>query len=225
MVGGAILMAVGMSLMSTMTYDTPFALLSVYMVVMGAGVGMVMQNLVLIVQNDVDPRQIGVASAGVAFFRTLGGTIGVSALGALLTSRLAGLFAERQDDLVAAAAASGAAGRTALAALASGETPNVATLPGPVAEVVKSVFGSGISTLFLVAIPLAVICLLALAFLPNKPLGKKTTGERIAGGEDLVIPDVAAPAAVGTPHTATPIVLETIVSSGEPVVEAESTQV
>ncbi len=183
MVGGSILMTVGMALMSTMAYDTPFALLSIYMVVMGAGVGMVMQNLVLIVQNDVDPRQIGVASAGVAFFRTLGGTIGVSALGALLTSRLAGLFADRQDELAAAAAASGAAGRKALAALASGETPNVATLPGPIAEVVKPVFGSGIGTLFLVAVPLAVICLLALAFLPNKPLGRKTTTQRIASGE------------------------------------------
>jgi len=183
MVGGAILMTVGMALMSTMAYDTPFPLLSVYMVVMGAGVGMVMQNLVLIVQNDVDPRQIGVASAGVAFFRTLGGTIGVSALGALLTSRLASLFAERQGDLVAAATASGPAGQQALATLASGETPNVNTLPGPVAEVVKSVFGSGISTLFLVAIPLAVICLLALAFLPNKPLGRKTTTQRLASGE------------------------------------------
>ncbi len=183
MVGGAILMTIGMTLMSTMAYDTPFALLSLYMVVMGAGVGMVMQNLVLIVQNDVDPRQIGVASAGVAFFRTLGGTLGVSALGALLTSRLASLFVERQDDLVAAAAASGDAGKKALATLATGETPNVTTLPGPVAEVVKSVFGSGISTLFLVAIPLAVICLFALAFLPNKPLGRKTTTQRLASGE------------------------------------------
>src|SRR5699024_2007089 len=137
----------------------------VYMVVLGAGVGMVMQNLVLIEQNDVDPRQIGVASAGVSFFRTLGGTIGVSALGGLLTSRLATLFAERQGDLAAAAAASGAEGRTALAALASGETPNVNTLPDPVAEVVQSVFGSGISSLFLVAVPLGLVALLALAFL------------------------------------------------------------
>ena len=53
-------------------------LVSLYMFLLGAGVGMTMQNLVLIVQNTANPTEMGVASSGVAFFRSLGGTIGVS---------------------------------------------------------------------------------------------------------------------------------------------------
>ena len=63
-------------------------LVSLYMFLLGAGVGMTMQNLVLIVQNTANPTEMGVASSGVAFFRSLGGTIGVSVMGAALaTSR------------------------------------------------------------------------------------------------------------------------------------------
>lgn len=229
MVTGAALMTVGMGLMSTMQWDTNFWLLSLYMVVLGSGVGMVMQNLVLIVQNDVDPRQIGVASSGVAFFRTLGGTLGVSALGALLTSGLAGRFADRQADLVAGAVADGDRGKAALAALQRGETPNVHGLidggASHTATVIQSVFGSAIGELFLVAVPLAVITILALVFLPNKPLGVKTTGQRIAGGEgpagDHTDADADAHAA-GSPMV--PIVMETIAQPGEPAGETGRAQ-
>jgi EmrB/QacA subfamily drug resistance transporter len=223
MVGGAILMTAGMILMATLQWNTDFWLLSLYMVVLGAGVGMVMQNLVLIVQNDVDPRQIGVASSGVAFFRTLGGTVGVSALGALLTSGLADRFAGRRADLVAGAVADGKPGKAALAALQSGETPNVHGLiqggAQHTAAVIQSVFGSAIGELFLVVIPPAVITILALVFLPNKPLGVKTTGQRIVGGEnDVAASDVAAP-------DESPIVMDTIAPLSEHAGEIESTQV
>jgi MFS family permease len=246
MVTGAILMTVGMGLMATMQWDTNFWLLSAYMVVLGSGVGMVMQNLVLIVQNDVDPRQIGVASSGVAFFRTLGGTIGVSALGGLLTSGLTDRFAARQADLVAGARADREPGKAALAALQNGETRNVHGLieggAKHTAAVIQSVFGSAIGELFLVAAPLAVITILALVFLPNKPLGQKTTGQRIAGGEGAaagphrdfdaeessgakasgeggVIPGGVA---VGATHTPSPIVMDTIAQPGEPAGETGS---
>jgi EmrB/QacA subfamily drug resistance transporter len=243
MVTGAALMTLGMGLMATMQWDTNFAVLSLYMVVLGGGVGMVMQNLVLIVQNDVDPRQIGVASSGVAFFRTLGGTIGVSALGALLTSGLAGRFADRRPDLVAAAGADGSAGKAALADLQRGETPNVHGLieggARHTAGVIQSVFGSAIGELFLVTVPLALITVLALAFVPNKPLGRQTTGQRLAGGEasagegaasqDDAAENDAAPVGVAVrtagPGAVSPIVMDTIVPLGESAGETGSTQV
>jgi hypothetical protein len=252
MVTGAILMTVGMGLMATMQWDTDFWLLSLYMVVLGAGVGMVMQNLVLIVQNDVDPRRIGVASSGVAFFRTLGGTVGVSALGALLTSGLADRFADRKAELVAGAVADGKPGKAALAAMQTGETPNVHGLihggARHTAAVIQSVFGSAIGELFLVAAPLAVITILALVFLPNKPLGGKTTGQRIAGGEssasgaDRPAGDVGTDGADGESSAdsetgsvavgvtarngdGSPIVMDTIARLGEPAGETGSAQV
>ena len=80
----------GLALMGTIRYDTNYCSSSVYMFIMGAGVGMVMQNLVLVVQNAVEPDgRSASASASVAFFRSLGGTIGVSVMGAVLGTRVA----------------------------------------------------------------------------------------------------------------------------------------
>jgi EmrB/QacA subfamily drug resistance transporter len=78
MIGGSIALAIGLGLMGTIHYDTNYVLVSVYMLILGAGVGAVMQNLVLVVQNAVQPNELGASSAGVAFFRSLGGTVGVS---------------------------------------------------------------------------------------------------------------------------------------------------
>ncbi|HEY8588856.1 MAG TPA: MDR family MFS transporter, partial [Naasia sp.] len=88
MVTGSVLLIIGVALMTTIRYDTEFVLVAIFMFVMGAGVGMVMQNLVLVVQNSVRASQLGVASAGVAFFRSLGGTIGVTVMGAVLGNRV-----------------------------------------------------------------------------------------------------------------------------------------
>ena len=74
----------GTGLMGTIAYDTPFALLFLFMGIIGLGIGMLMQNMVLVVQNTVDVSQIGAASASIAFFRSLGGAAGVAALGAAL---------------------------------------------------------------------------------------------------------------------------------------------
>ena len=63
--------------------------LSIFMVLMGLGTGALMQNLVLVVQNTVDVTDVGAASGSVSFFRSLGGTIGVAALGAVLASNVA----------------------------------------------------------------------------------------------------------------------------------------
>lgn len=184
---GSIMMTVGIAMMGTIAYDTNFWLVSLYMLVAGAGVGMVMQNLVLIVQNDCDPREIGVASSGVAFFRGLGGAIGVSAMGGILGNRIAGLMQSRSGELVDAAKQSGTAGADALAQLqAAGDSiPDIALLPAPIARIVESIFGAGIADIFLIAAPLGLITITAVIFLPNKPLGRKTTAERLATGEDV----------------------------------------
>jgi len=87
--GTAILIA-GMYLLSLLDVGTPRWLASVYMLVVGVGIGLVMQVLILVVQNDVEPRDIGVATSTATFFRSVGGAFGVAIFGTIFASRLAG---------------------------------------------------------------------------------------------------------------------------------------
>ena len=73
MVSGAVALLAGLFMMGQLRYDTSYWYVGVSMFIMGAGVGMTMQNLVLIVQNTVSPTQMGAADSGVTFFRTMGG--------------------------------------------------------------------------------------------------------------------------------------------------------
>jgi len=197
LVVGAVFLIAGSTLLSTIHYDTDFTLVSIYMFLLGAGVGMTMQNLVLVVQNTTEPTQIGVASSGVTFFRSLGGTIGVSVMGAALATRVTELVTERTDDITAALATLGADAQTWAAQLQSGTLPQVSAMPEALRVVFEDIYANGISHSFLIAVPFAVLSLLAIVFLPNKPLTTMTTTERLEAGEaDLAT--VSVPAAMGT---------------------------
>ncbi len=178
MVIGSVLQLVGLYLLSTIHYDTNFVLVSVYMFLLGAGLGMVMQNLVLIVQNAVTPAEIGVASSGIAFFRSLGGTIGVSVLGALMATKVADLMAGKSAELGAAIAALGEKGKGIGAALASGNIPSVHTLPDSVRIIIESSYGDAVAYVFMVATPLSLLTILAIAFMPNLALSNQTRQQR-----------------------------------------------
>lgn len=180
MVSGALLLTVGMFLMGTIEYNTDYLLVSVYMFVLGAGVGMVMQNLVLIVQNTVSPANIGTSSASVSFFRSLGGTVGVSVMGSVLGTTVLSMMTERSNDLRAALMKLGAEGAKIAQALQSGAIPRVSELPPGVRSIIESIYGQSVADIFLVAAPLAIVSLIAIAFLPNIPLGSKTTIEQLA---------------------------------------------
>ncbi|WP_353809635.1 MDR family MFS transporter [Agromyces sp. SYSU T00194] len=173
MVTGSVLAIAGLLLMSTLHYDTPYGWVALFMFVLGAGLGMVMQNLVLVVQNDTPVQQLGAASAGVTFFRSLGGTVGVSVMGAVLGTRIADLIRDGLGDLDPSELAGAQA-------LADGTIPNVSELPGPVRTVVESAYGLGVAEVFLIAVPLAVISLIAICFLPNRPLQTVNAAQRLA---------------------------------------------
>ncbi|MGW4463283.1 MDR family MFS transporter [Micromonospora sp. NPDC004704] len=177
LVGGAVLLTVGFALMGTIRAETSFPLMSVYMAVLGIGLGMTMQNLVLAVQNTVAVRELGAASSLVAFSRSLGGAVGVSALGALLGHRVAGYLADGFGSLGVAAPDSG------------GAIPNVATLPGPIRAVVEIAYGHGAGDIFLTAAPFALITLIAVIFIKEVPLRQQSgtdpsgTGTPGSGGQ------------------------------------------
>jgi MFS family permease len=175
MLAGSVLTTIGVSLMSTLRYDTPFTLVAVYMFVLGAGLGMVMQNLTLIVQNDTDPAQLGAASSNVNFFRTIAGTIGVTIMGSLMASSVATYVKDGLTGFTPTTQEEGAA----LEHLASGNVPKVSELPDTIRSIVEGAYGHGIADSFIIAIPLAVLAIIAIAFIKNKPLSTKNAAEQL----------------------------------------------
>lgn len=167
---GAVMLPAGLAMMGTIHYDTPILLVAVYMFVVGVGVGMLMQNLVLAVQNVVPARELGAASSNVAFFRTMGGAIGVSALGAVLGNKIAALLPERLAHAGLDIAALGGH---------SGQLPEIRLLPAAVRTVVESSYADGIAEVFLIAAPIALIALVAVAFLKEVPLSTRTAAQQL----------------------------------------------
>ena len=178
-ISGAALMIVGMAMLSTLHYDTAFWFVGVSMAILGAGVGMLMQNLVLVTQNAVEARQLGVATSAVTFFRSLGGTIGVSVMGTILGTSVADQLKTSIATLPADQQASAAQ------AMAGGTIPKLAELPEALRILVETAYGLGIGEVFLVGIPIAVVTLIAVIFLPNAPLGMQTAIEKRASEESL----------------------------------------
>jgi len=168
MVSGSVLVIAGSVLLGTLKFDTSLVLVGVYMAILGAGVGMIMQNLVLVVQNSIEVKNLGVATSAVTFFRSLGGTIGVSVLGSVLGTFVAQHIKDGIPLL------SKADQMTAIKTLGSGTIPHVSQLPDTIRTLVESAYGSGVGTAFLISAPLAVVTLIAVLFLPNAPLGTKT---------------------------------------------------
>jgi EmrB/QacA subfamily drug resistance transporter len=88
-IAGTAILVVGMYLLSLLKVGTAPWLASIYMLVVGVGIGLVMQVLVLVVQNDARPEQMGVATSTATFFRSVGGSFGVAIFGAIFATRLA----------------------------------------------------------------------------------------------------------------------------------------
>jgi len=164
MVSGAAVLVGSLFALSTIDYHTSFVLISAYLFLLGASMGMLMQNLVLAVQNTLAVEEMGAGSATVAFFRTLGGAIGVSVLGAVLANKVTESIRSGLGALGVPADSMGGASAV----------PDVSTLPAPVKDLVERSYGDGIAEIFLVAVPLAAIALIAVLFLREVPLGTKT---------------------------------------------------
>jgi len=178
LVSGALLLTAGLGLLGTIRYDTEYWHVAVFMAVMGVGVGMMMQNLVLCTQNQVAPADLGSASSLVTFFRSLGGAIGVSALGAVLAHRIPDYVADGLRNLgpKGAEIAQGAAG-------GSGEIPDMDQVPEPLRGVLESAYGHGIADVFLIGACAALVAFLLVAFIKEVPLQTKGAMEQSAAEE------------------------------------------
>lgn len=191
LVTGGVLITAGLGLLGTIRYDTDYWQVAVFMAVMGLGTGMMMQNLVLAAQNQVDPSDLGAASSVVTFFRSLGGAIGVSALGAVMANRITDYVKDGLADLGPKYASLGSGS-------SSGSIPDMDKLPAPLRTVMESAYGHGIADVFLISSGMALLAFLVTLFIKEVPL--RTSG----GLAPAATPAQAqAPAAVSAAPTAT----------------------
>jgi MFS family permease len=158
-IAGTAVLVVGMFLLSLLRVDTPPWVASAYMVVVGVGLGLVMQVLVLAVQNDARPQEIGVATASATFFRSMGGAFGVALFGTIFASRLTDQLAGLPPKVTAS--------------LGSGVRLNptqVDQLPPKVHDVVLHAFAHSLSGVFLFGMTLSLVPFVLSWFLKEIPL-------------------------------------------------------
>lgn len=177
LVSGGFLITAGLGLLGTIRYDTPYWHIAIYMFLMGLGVGMMMQNLVLATQNQVEPQDLGSASSVVTFFRSLGGAIGVSALGAVMANRVTHYVKDGLADLGPEGAAMGHGGT------GGGGIPDLATLPAPFRTVVEAAYGHGVGDVFLYAAPAALVAFLITIFIKEVALKTNAANDAPAPAE------------------------------------------
>ena len=151
-------MAFGLFLLSRMTAETTIATASLYMLVLGLGMGQVMQVLIIAVQNDVDYRDLGVATSGSTLFRLIGGSLGTAAFGAI--------FAARLESALARAFPGGPPLRSG----AGLNTELIAGLPEQSRALYVEAFTTSLSTVFLVATGIGLVGWLLTWLVPELPL-------------------------------------------------------
>jgi len=171
LVGGVTLVIIGFALLSTIDAETPLALVGLFMACLGVGLGATMQNLVLAVQNNTRLEDMGAASSVVAFFRSMGGSIGVSVLGAILSSQVADTVRDGGAALVAQGVPVPAVEQGGGSAI-----PDVSALPGPWADLYEHAFGTAVGHIFLVSVPFAIIALACVIAIKEVPLRTTVDG-------------------------------------------------
>lgn len=198
LVSGGVLLTAGLGLLGTIRYDTEYWHIALFMALMGLGIGMMMQNLVLATQNQVAPEDLGSASSVVTFFRSLGGAVGVSALGAVLANRVTHYVKDGLADLGPKAAKAAAHG----AGNSGGGIPDLDSLPAPLRTVMESAYGHGVGDVFLYAAPCALLAFLFTLFI--KEVALKTRGglHQSPEGEEAAATAPATPSLTGIPAQA-----------------------
>ncbi|HEY5302527.1 MAG TPA: MDR family MFS transporter [Acidimicrobiales bacterium] len=160
-IAGTAVMTIGIGLLGTIGVTTSTLITGIYMLILGVGIGLVMQILITAVQNAVNPADVGAATAGSTFFRSIGGSFGTAVFGAIYTNEL-----PRQ-----LAASVKSSGFTGVLPTASQWTPSeLRTLPATAIYVITHLISSSISHIYLLAIPVGVVALLLSLTLPEVKL-------------------------------------------------------
>ncbi|MGW2660602.1 MDR family MFS transporter [Nocardia tengchongensis] len=175
---GCAVMAVGLYLMSTMGPDTGVWLMSLYMLILGLGVGLAMQVLTIAVQNSVPYSDLGTATSGVTFFRTIGSAFGTTVFGTLYTNQL-------RPDLEAALRESRVLPQAA-------QNPALLReLPAQQAAPIIHAYADSIDFVFRWVVPVALLGFVVAWFLKQVTLRDSARAEATDVGEQFSVPDSA----------------------------------
>ncbi len=158
---GALVVGAALFAFSRLQVDTPYYVLALIMYAFGMGLGFTMQVVVTAVQNSVDRRNMGVATASVTFFRSMGGAIGTALLGAILNIRLK----HHLSEIVGAAQ-----GHAAGAPINTNDVTAIQALPEPVKSWVLEAFTRAMDDVFLVAVPFMAVAFVIALTMREKPL-------------------------------------------------------
>jgi EmrB/QacA subfamily drug resistance transporter len=179
---GALVVGGALFAFSRLQVDTPYYVVALIMYAFGSGLGFTMQVVVTAVQNSVDRRNMGVATASVTFFRSMGGAIGTALLGAILNIRLK----HHLSEIV------GAAGQAPSGPIKTDDVTAIKALPEPIKGWVLEAFTRSMDDVFLVAVPFMAVAFVIALTMREKPLRSRATPDTdsatpsASDGTDLV---------------------------------------
>ncbi|MDN4475706.1 MDR family MFS transporter [Demequina sp. SYSU T00192] len=174
---GAVIIAVAMFLLSTMSATQPLWVTCTYLAIFGMGLGLQMQVLVLIVQNTFPLSMVGTATAANNYFRQIGASLGAAVVGSIFTNNLIALLTERVPG-----------GVSSLGDANSLTPESVTELPQQAQDIIVGSYNDALTPVFLYIVPLALLALVLLMFVTEVPL--RTTLERDAVPEALDVEGV-----------------------------------
>ena len=158
---GALVVGGALFAFSRLQVDTPYYMVALIMYAFGSGLGFTMQVVVTAVQNSVDRRNMGVATASVTFFRSMGGAIGTALLGAILNIQLK----HHLSEIVGAAQ-----GHPPGGPIRTDDVTAIQTLPEPIKSWVLEAFTRAMDDVFLVAVPFMAVAFVIALTMHEKPL-------------------------------------------------------
>ena len=171
---GAAIMTLGLILMSTLNETTSFGVLSIYAIMVGAGLGLSMQTIVIALQNSVDFQDMGIATSSNTFFRSLGGAFGTAIFGTIFSNRVAYYL---QDNIAALQSTDPQSLKEfdpAKLEVITTNTSVISTLPPVIRDTVLHSFAQTFHVVFLAAAPVTFIGFVLAFFLKEKPLQSST---------------------------------------------------
>ncbi|WP_405790429.1 MFS transporter [Streptomyces sp. NBC_00029] len=198
-IAGGALMVVGMFLLATMDTGTTRLVSGLYMAVLGAGLGFLMQITMLVAQNSVEMKDMGVASSSATLFRTLGGSFGVALMGSLFTTRVTDTMGERLGP-----EAAGAAGSAQL------DAASLAKLPEAVRDAYQHAVAAGTHSAFLLGAAIALLGFAAAWFVKEVPLRGAGPAAPADGATDGAAEGAAQAEAVDAKGKAAPAAQEPV---------------
>ncbi|MEV8626781.1 MDR family MFS transporter [Streptomyces sp. NPDC051079] len=221
-IAGCLVMGLGLYLLSLMEPGTDTWLASLYMFVLGVGIGLCMQVLTIAVQNTVDYADLGTATSGVTFFRTLGSSFGTAVFGTIYANSLRPNLTEGTAEASAIAASLGL--DPAAVATAAQSPAGVHGLPDRVAEPIVQAYADTLHTVFLWTVPVAAVGFVVALFLKQVALRDTARASAPDMGEGFASPTGSGDSATYLELSVGRIIRKTDLDTARRIVDTSDTR-